>query len=74
TLPEGTTVTVDDKGNATVTYPDHSTDTIKGSDLVRPEKDAEKTTPKVPAKEPVADPSHLTTDEQAKVQKNVEDA
>ncbi|MQB91436.1 hypothetical protein DN441_06060 [Lactobacillus reuteri] len=74
TLPEGTTVTVDDKGNATVTYPDHSTDTIKGSDLVRPATDAEKTTPKVPAKEPVADPSHLTTDEQAKVQKNVEDA
>ncbi|MGK4057968.1 LEA family epithelial adhesin, partial [Limosilactobacillus reuteri] len=69
TLPEGTTVTVDDKGNATVTYPDHSTDTIKGSDLVRPATDAEKTTPKVPAKEPVADPSHLTTDEQAKVQK-----
>ncbi|MBM6788676.1 hypothetical protein H5974_09815, partial [Ligilactobacillus salivarius] len=59
TLPEGTTVTVDDKGNATVTYPDHSTDTIKGSDLVRPATDAEKTTPKVPAKEPVADPSHL---------------
>ncbi|PEG79381.1 Rib/alpha-like domain-containing protein, partial [Lactobacillus sp. UMNPBX17] len=74
TLPEGTTVTVDDKGNATVTYPDHSTDTIKGSDLVRPATDAEKTTPKVPAKEPVADPSHLTTDEQAKVQQNVEDA
>ena len=74
TLPEGTKVTVDDKGNATVTYPDHSTDTIKGSDLVRPATDAEKTTPKVPAKEPVADPSHLTTDEQAKVQKNVEDA
>ncbi|MDM8244879.1 LEA family epithelial adhesin, partial [Limosilactobacillus vaginalis] len=43
TLPEGTTVTVDDKGNATVTYPDHSTDTIKGSDLVRPATDAEKT-------------------------------
>ncbi|MBM6787985.1 LEA family epithelial adhesin, partial [Ligilactobacillus salivarius] len=35
---------------------------------------ANKITPKVPAKEPVADPSHLTTDEQAKVQKNVEDA
>ncbi|MBM6957371.1 surface protein Rib, partial [Ligilactobacillus salivarius] len=42
-FPEGTKVTVDDKGNATVTYPDHSTDTIKGSDLVRPATDAEKT-------------------------------
>nr|WP_283586850.1 LEA family epithelial adhesin [Limosilactobacillus vaginalis] len=73
-LPKGTEVEVDDKGNATIKYPDHSTDTIKGSDLVRPATDAEKTTPKVPAKEPVADPSHLTTDEQAKVQKNVEDA
>ncbi|MBM6813229.1 LEA family epithelial adhesin, partial [Limosilactobacillus reuteri] len=62
-----TTVTVDDKGNATVTYPDHSTDTIKGSDLVRAETDAEKTTPKVPAKEPVANTSSLTDGEKANV-------
>ena len=74
TLPEGTKVTVDDKGNATVTYPDHSTDTIKGSDLVRPATDAEKTTPKVPAKEPVADPSHLTDDEKNQVKNNVDNA
>ncbi|MBM6813339.1 surface protein Rib, partial [Limosilactobacillus reuteri] len=58
----------------TINYKDGSKDTIPGSDLVRAETDAEKTTPKVPAKEPVADPSHLTTDEQAKVHKNVEDA
>ncbi|EIA32243.1 LEA family epithelial adhesin [Ligilactobacillus salivarius] len=74
TLPEGTTVTVGSDGTATVTYPDHSTDTIKGSDLVRPATDAEKTTPKVPAKEPVANTSSLTDGEKAKVQKNVEDA
>src|SRR5699024_1015931 len=75
TLPEGTTVTVGSDGTATVTYPDHSTDTIKGSDLVRPATDAEKTTPKVPStKEPVANTSHLTDGEKAKVQKNVEDA
>ena len=30
-------------GGATVTYPDKTTDTIKGSDLVRPATDAEKT-------------------------------
>src|SRR5699024_12663645 len=61
----------------TITYPDKtkSTDTIPGSDLVRPETDAEKTTPKVPStKEPVANTSHLTDGEKAKVQKNVEDA
>src|SRR5699024_9769704 len=45
TLPDGTTVTVGDDGTATVTYPDKTTDTIQGSDLVRPATDAEKTTP-----------------------------
>src|SRR5699024_12618868 len=72
---DGTTVTVGDDGTATVTYPDKTTDTIQGSDLVRPATDAEKTTPKVPStKEPVANTSHLTDGEKAKVQKNVEDA
>ena len=33
-FPEGTTVEVGDDGTATITYPDKSTDTIKGSDLV----------------------------------------
>ena len=43
--------------------------------MVRPATDAEKTTPKVPStKEPVANTSHLTDGEKAKVQKNVEDA
>src|SRR5699024_5978230 len=75
TLPDGTTVTVGDDGTATVTYPDKTTDTIQGSDLVRPATDAEKTTPKVPStKEPVANTSHLTDGEKAKVQKNVQDA
>src|SRR5699024_12734231 len=67
--------TVGDDGTATVTYPDKTTDTIQGSDLVRPATDAEKTTPKVPStKEPVAKTSHLTDSEKAKVQKNVEEA
>ena len=33
-LPAGTEITVGDDGTATITYPDKSTDTIKGSDLV----------------------------------------
>ncbi|MCC4490382.1 hypothetical protein LMB81_02415, partial [Limosilactobacillus reuteri] len=47
-LPKGTEVEVDDKGNATIKYPDKSTDTIPGSKLVRQSTDADKTTPSVP--------------------------
>src|SRR5699024_11965302 len=75
TIPDVTTVTVGDSGTAIVTNHDKTTDTIQGNDLVRPATDAEKTTPKVPStKEPVANTSHLTDGEKAKVQKNVEDA
>ncbi|MBM6959250.1 hypothetical protein, partial [Lactobacillus gallinarum] len=62
-------------------------DTIPGSDLVRPEKDADKTTPSVPetdaekitpnvpgGKVTVKDPSHLTDDEKKQVQNNVDNA
>ncbi|MCF2624221.1 hypothetical protein I6E16_08895 [Ligilactobacillus salivarius] len=74
-LPKGTEVEVDDKGNATITYPDGSKDTIPGSDLVRQSKDADKITPKVPdTKVPVADLSHLTEDEKDQVKTNVTDA
>ncbi|MBD7895780.1 LEA family epithelial adhesin, partial [Limosilactobacillus sp. Sa3CUN2] len=64
-FPAGTVVTVDDKGNATITYPDKtkSTDTIPGSKLVRQETDAEKIAPNVPATPvPVADTSNVTKD------------
>ena len=72
-FPDGTTVTVDDSGLATITYPDTSTVSMGG--LVRPATDAEKTKPKVPeTKEPVANTSSLTETEKANVQKNVEDA
>ena len=87
TLPDGTTVTVGDDGTATVTYPDKTTDTIQGSDLVRPEKDADKTTPSVPEtdaekitpnvpgdKVTVKDPSHLTEGEKDQVKTNVTNA
>ncbi|WP_143456185.1 LPXTG cell wall anchor domain-containing protein, partial [Ligilactobacillus salivarius] len=64
-----------DKGKATIKYPDKSTDTIPGSDLVRPEKDAEKITPNVPGdKVKVDDPNKLTEDEKSEVVKAVEDA
>ncbi|MBI1696899.1 Protein with YSRIK-signal peptide, partial [Lactobacillus crispatus] len=74
-FPDGTTVTVGPDGTATINYPDTSSETIPGSDLVRPANDADKTTPKVPStKEPVANTSSLTETEKANVQKNVEDA
>ncbi|WP_152719536.1 LEA family epithelial adhesin, partial [Limosilactobacillus reuteri] len=74
-FPAGTTVEVGKDGTATVTYPDTSTDTIKGSDLVRPETEADKIKPNVPAtKEPVANTSSLTKDEKDKVKTNVTDA
>uniref|UniRef100_UPI0024B926EE Rib/alpha-like domain-containing protein n=1 Tax=Lactobacillus gallinarum TaxID=52242 RepID=UPI0024B926EE len=74
-FPDGTEVTVGDDGTTTVTYPDKSTDTINGSDLVRPENDAEKTTPNVPGdKVTVKDPSHLTEGEKDQVKTNVTNA
>ena len=77
-FPAGTEVTVGDDGTTTVTYPDHSTDTIKGGDLVRPatpETDAEKITPNVPGdKVTVKDPSHLTKGEKEQVKTNVTNA
>ena len=69
----GTTVTVDNDGTATVTYPDQSTDTIPGKDLVTGKTDAEKTQPTVPGdKTKVDDPSNLSDGEKAQVKDNVE--
>ena len=82
-LPKGTDVTVDDKGNATVTYPDTSTDTIPGDKLVKGEDsgstsgqtDAGNITPNIPGdKVTVKDPSHLTDDEKNQVKNNVDNA
>ena len=71
-LPVGTKVEVGDDGTATVTFPDGSTKVIPGTDLVRPETDADKNNVKVPAdKVPVKDPSHLTDAEKAKVADNI---
>ena len=77
-FPDGTVVTVGADGTATVTYPDKSTDTINGSDLVRPETpetEADKITPNVPEKKvPVANTSNLTETEKDQVKTNVTDA
>ena len=70
-LPKGTEVEVDDKGNATIKYPDTSTDTIPGSDLVRQEKDKDKYDPKGPKnpddRVPVKDPENLNDGDKNKV-------
>ena len=82
-LPKGTEVTVDDKGNATIKYPDGSKDKIPGDKLVKGEDsgstsgqtDAGNITPNIPGgKVTVKDPSHLTDSEKDQVKKNVEDA
>ncbi|MBL1060416.1 hypothetical protein JEM49_07910, partial [Lactobacillus sp. A27] len=72
---EGTEVTVDDKGNATIKYPDGSKDEIPGGDLVRPEKDADRHDPHGPEnpddRVPVKDPEHLTKGDEDKVKGEV---
>ena len=74
-FPDGTTVTVGADGTATINYPDTSSETIPGSDLVRPAEDADNITPTVPGdKVTVKDPSHLTDDEKNQVKNNVDNA
>ena len=76
-IDNGVTVTVDNKGNATITYLDKSTDEISSTDLVveKTNTDADKNEPKVPSdKVKVDDPNKLTEDEKSEVVKAVEDA
>ena len=76
-IDNGVTVTVDNKGNATITYLDKSTDKISSTDLVveKTNTDADKNEPKVPSdKVKVDDPNKLTEDEKSEVAKAVEDA
>ncbi|MDF4191737.1 protein with ysrik-signal peptide, partial [Ligilactobacillus salivarius] len=77
TLPDGTTVTVGDNGDVTVTYPDGSKDTIPGDKVVegKTTTDSENNEPKVPGdKVKVDDPNKLTDSEKSEVVKAVEDA
>ena len=74
-LPNGTKIDVAKDGTATITFPDGSTKVIPGTDLVRPETDADKNNVKVPAdKVPVKDPSNLTDAEKDKVKDNIKKA
>ena len=73
----GSTVVVDDKGNATVTTPEGKTAVIPASDLTKSAADAAKpnagnavNTPA--AKVEVKDPAKLTDEEKAKVKKAIE--
>ena len=75
TLPDGTTVTVGDNGDVTVTYPDGSKDTIPGDKVVegKTTTDSENNEPKVPGdKVKVDDPNKLTDSEKEELSNNLE--
>ena len=79
--PAAKDVTVDDKGNATLTYPDGSKNTLPAEKTVtdkkatNPDKTiADKTDPTVPSKTEVKDKNNLTDEEKDKVKKAIEDA
>ena len=73
-IDNGVTVTVDNKGNATITYLDKSTYEISSTDLVeKTNTDADKNEPKVPSdKVKVDDPNKLTDSEKEELSNNLE--
>ena len=75
-LPDDAKITVNPNGgDTTIETKDGDKVTIPGSDLVRPETDANKNNVKVPAdKVPVKDPSNLTDAEKDKVKDNIKKA
>ena len=79
--PEAKDVTVDDKGNATLTYPDGSTNTLPAEKTVTDKKAtdpdktiADKTNPAIPSKTEVKDKNNLTDKEKEEVKKKIEEA
>ena len=74
--PNAKDITVDDKGNVTITYPDNSTNTLTPDRTIveKSESDAEKVQPNIPEKTKVEDPKHLTKDEKDKVKEAIEKA
>ena len=74
--PEAKDVKVDDKGNATLTYADGTTNEIPGEKTVteKAKTDAEKNPAVDPAKTEVANKNKLTDDEKAKVVEAVKKA
>ncbi|MDU1316283.1 Rib/alpha-like domain-containing protein [Anaerococcus hydrogenalis] len=86
-FPEGTKVDVDNKGNATITYPDGSKDIIPAKDLVfqykhgdaeeheKPElKIADIIDPAVPGKTEVGDKNNLTDKEKEDIKNKIEES
>ena len=76
--PEGTTVVVDEKGNATVTTPEGKTEVIPASDLVKTAKDAEGANAgnniNKPADKVSATPADLTGDKKDEVKDKIKKA
>ncbi|MDY5436420.1 cell wall-binding repeat-containing protein, partial [Peptostreptococcus porci] len=71
TLPENTEITVGNDGTVTVKYPDGSTDTIPGTDVVK-KSDAATNNPVAPDnKVPVTDPKALTPEEKKSVEEAI---
>ena len=73
-LPDGTKVTVGDDGTTTITYPDGSTNTISGHDLVTGKTDADKYPLNPGQAVDVVDPNHLTQAEQDQVKEAIRTA
>ena len=70
-MPENTEVSVGDDGTVTVKYPDGSTDTIPGTDVVK-KSDAATNNPVAPDnKVPVSDPKALTPEEKKSVEEAI---
>ena len=70
-LPDGTKITVGDDGTTTITYPDGSTNTISGHDLVTGKTDADKYPLNSGQAVDVVDPNHLTQAEQDQVKEAI---
>ena len=73
-LPDGTKITVADDGTTTITYPDGSTNTIPGHDLVTGKMDADKYPLNPGQAVDVVDPNHLTQAEQDQVKEAIRTA
>ena len=73
-LPDGTKITVGDDGTTTITYPDGSTNTIPGHDLVTGKMDADKYPLNPGQAVDVVDPNHLTQAEQDQVKEAIRTA
>ena len=77
-FPEGTDVTVNEDGSATITYPDGSEDKIKAEDLIKQAEEeisqADQIDPIVPDRTEVGDVNDLTESEREHVKEAIEEA